>query len=236
MTTTEILKDIPMNELPSWFNDDLFNDCIKSDYPTNPNLRSKIITVKLAVPPGENYASTIYRVKIEVNDGIDIKIKSFIVKSLIEWNDETVEEVDVYDKEAFVYTDILPEFEKYYHEIGEKIEFGAKFYKGLGKSKKSYILEDLNERHFFMENRHVGLDLEHSKLFYKKLAKFHSASIIYHERHGEYNPDMFFSIYSEKAGVIMKQITDGMFPHFVEAIQKNEKLCHLVDKVVRINT
>lgn len=228
------LPEIPLEELPSWLNNELFHDCLKRDYPECENLKTQIISVRPAVPPGENYTSIIYRVQVEVNNGRESKIQNLIIKQITKEAKENMKGSDLFKKEAIVYLDLLPQFSKYYNEIGENVEFGPKIYKYLEEPNIVYILEDLNERNYFVMNRKVGLDLDRSIVFYKKLAKFHAASVVHREKHGDYDQEYFTSTLSTKTGETVREMFDGMFKYFVEAIENNENLCHLTDKIVSI--
>lgn len=94
---------------------------------------------------------------------------------------------------------------------------------------QAYVFEDLNSRNYYMQDRHVGFDLQQSKILYKKLAKFYAASVIYHQKHGDYNSQIFFPIYNEKQGVFIKQMIDSMIPYFLEVIENSQKLRHLIE-------
>lgn len=227
-------KEIPLEELPPWFNDQLFTDCLKYEYPDSINLRTNIISVRPAVAPGENYASTIYRVKVEVNDDYKCRLHSFIVKRMINKVEETLNHNDIFGKEVVMYTNILPKFEQIYKSVGENIQFGPKLYKVLEDPEHVLVFDDLNVRNYFVQDRRFGMDIEHAVLYYKKLAQFHAASVVYREKHGEYDSKYFPFVYNEKAGDLIKMVVDGMAQSFVEAIERNEKLCHLTDTIVSI--
>lgn len=232
---SKVLPEIPVEEMPLWCNDQLFYDCLKPEHINCKKLSTKIISVRRAVPPGENYLSIIYRIKVDVNDECGSKIQNFIIKQVLETAADTLKDDDIFTKEALVYNDILPKFVKHYNDIGEKIEFGPKLYKVLDKPDKLYIFEDLNVRNFFVKDRKDGIDLAHLKIFYQKLAKFHAASVVHYEKHGAYDRKFFTSMFTTRSGEAMKQLFDGLFPFFLEAIQNSEKLCHLYDKIVSKN-
>lgn len=230
---SKILEDIPLNKLPEWINNELFRDCLQPEYPLIV-IKVKIISVKPAVAAGENFVSNIYRVKVEVNDGKTQKYFGFILKCIISSAEESLKELNVFAKEVLIYEKLIPEFENLYKEIGENVNFGPKLYKTLLSPDKIFIFEDLNLRNYEVMNRHNGLDLDHCKIFFEKISKFHAASAVYSEKFGYFSKDVFVPIYNERSSM-MRNYLNGIYPYFLETIKENDNLKHLADLVVCIN-
>lgn len=223
-------EDIAADKIPGWLNTQLFYDCLKPDYPSS-DFSIKISSIKPAVGAGENYLSSLYRVKVEVHDGNSKKIVGFIIKCVTD-NEKIKHGFDMFDKELLMYSQVLTGIQNEYKEIGEDIQFGPKLYKYLSSPNRVLILEDLNSINYSVQNRCVGLDLEHSELFYKKLAKFHAASVIYHQKHGDFDEHLFLPLFHDRNKNFIKSILDGLFPYFLDVLRSNENLCYMADKFV----
>lgn len=225
-----ILEDIPSYQIPDWMNEQLFRDCLKSEYPSK-DIIVNIISIKPAVAAGENYASIIYRAKVEIYHDNEQKIHGFILKCVLPFAEESYKEMNFFDKEIEIYGKFLPAFEKLYKEIGEDVQLGPKLYKILPGKCKVLIFEDLCLRNFEVMDRRAGLDFDHCKLYHEKIAKLHAVSAVYRERHGDYDKDLFVPIFHESVKS-MKISLENLYPYFLNSIRENKNLTHLTDKVV----
>lgn len=116
----------PVSAHPSWLNKAFFTNIVRQDYTT-----CKIVgfSVNPANPKGENYASVLYRVKARVeNDKNGLAQRSFIVKVNHDAGQATqlASDLSVFPKEIEMYTEILPQFEKYFAAIGEPTKVGPR--------------------------------------------------------------------------------------------------------------
>lgn len=112
---------------PAWLTKALFYDIVRKDYTT-----CKIIgfSVNTSSGNGENYASVLYRVNCRVeNDTNGIAQRSFMVKVnyATGFGVEMARVLNVFPKEIEMYKAILPAFEQYYAEVGEKLKIGPKY-------------------------------------------------------------------------------------------------------------
>lgn len=232
----EEFNEIPKNEIPDWLNHELFRDCLKLEFPSE-DVQVKVISVKPAVAAGENYVAKIYRIRVEVIDGVESVIKGFIIKHVLENSNPDLEAImkdfGVFNKEAEMYSKILPGFVNEYKKIGENVNFGPKLYKTLRNDANALIFEDLNMRNYFVGERMKGLDLDHCKIFYKKLAKFHAASAVYRVNNGPYDTKLFYSPFNPKLRKFNDDFFATLFPHFLNMLQRNDVLKHLANKIVR---
>lgn len=122
-------------DCPSWLTKALFYDIVRKDYTT-----CKIIgfSVNSSSGKGENYASVLYRVSVRVeNDTNGIAQRGFMVKVnyATGFGVEMARILNVFPKEIQMYQAILPAFEKYYAEVGEKLKIGPK-----------YVISEVSER------------------------------------------------------------------------------------------
>lgn len=158
--------------------------------------------VKLATESGDNFASKLYRVTIDVTtaDGSSRKVP-LIVKALptAGLSEEMIQMMNVFPKETEMYTKLLPQFEDLYCEKGVNVCFGPKCLQSSTKPTHLLVLEDLSEKEFRMTNRREGLDRSHVDVVLKKLAQLHAASAVYHEKHGAYSDQLNEGMYAERS-------------------------------------
>jgi hypothetical protein len=96
---------------------------------------------------------------------------------------EDYKKFDVFQRECFMYEDMIPSFEKLWLDKGnEAIEFAPKFLKTEENQFEIIVLEDLKANGYKMMNRKAGLNLNETKLALTKLAKFHAASAVRYQK------------------------------------------------------
>ena len=111
---------------PKWMDRFFFSDILRKEYDL-----FKVITytVEPANKKGENYASMLYRVKMNVeNSATGLETKSFIAK--VAHNTGMSKEMskifNLFPKETEMYDVIIPNFEKMYKDVGEDVTFGPR--------------------------------------------------------------------------------------------------------------
>lgn len=83
-----------------------------------------------------------------------------------------------------MYQSILPKLRAILDDAGHRGEmFAGTMY--VSFSKKAIVFEDLTQRGYQMPLRSNGLDMNHSKILLKKLAKFHATCAVLQERQSE---------------------------------------------------
>lgn len=88
--------------------------------------------------------------------------------------------MNVYEKELEMYQCILPKLRILLDNAGHRGElFAGTMY--VSFSKKAIVFEDLSQKGYKMPVRSNGLDIEHSKILLKKLAKFHATCAVLNE-------------------------------------------------------
>lgn len=145
------------------------------------------LRVVKAVGKGENYASLLLRVGVDFTvEGTDHKPRttSLIVKCfpLGELTQVFIRESGIFERELKMYTSTLPAI----HAILDEA-FPPQHPRFFGTAlhcdrEEVIVLEDLRESGFRMCNRQAGLDLEHSELVLRNLARLHAASVLLHAR------------------------------------------------------
>ncbi|KAM7362730.1 uncharacterized protein ACRADG_013298 [Cochliomyia hominivorax] len=185
----ELIENTGIKDIPDWLNDQLFEDILKRDFP-HYQKTTKFI-VRPAVKTGENFMTIMLRVTIEFEEKSNvIKNKtSYMVKikPAPERLQFMIKEWKIFLKEHTTYSKYITAFEKYYRNVGSNIKLAPRL---LEPSKNIdddvLILEDLRLKGFENFNRHLGLDLEHTKAVLKKLAQFHAASAHHFLKAGPY--------------------------------------------------
>uniref|UniRef100_A0A1L8DYN9 Putative ecdysteroid kinase n=1 Tax=Nyssomyia neivai TaxID=330878 RepID=A0A1L8DYN9_9DIPT len=213
-------EEAPKNAIPKWLNKFFFNDMLRKEFESFRVIR---VSIAPATGKGENYASVMYRVKLQLeNKEKNIVQKSFIVKTIPDLgiHQEMLKQFNVFPKEIEMYSNIIPAFEKMYENAGVKITFGPRCLLAGFEPTDVIVMEDMIEKNFTMANRKVGLDLEHCELLLGKLAKFHAASVVYREKNGPYKDCFKEGIYSEKMKPMFEQFYQASQQLFVDVAAK----------------
>ena len=155
---------------------------------------------KRAVASGDNYLSDVFRVLVnyQTQNAVEKNI-TIIVKYILEIESVVpfIIDYNLFVKEKEIYTNFLPKLSKMFEE-----NFAPKCYHIMEEPSKIFVMEDLKESGFILCDRQKGLDLDHSLLVVKKLAKWHAGSMILIEQEPEMVKNFDF-------GIINKNSTSG---------------------------
>ncbi|XP_013107731.2 uncharacterized protein LOC106087286 [Stomoxys calcitrans] len=165
-----------MTNIPQWIRAELFENFVKEEFPDFHKISA--FKVHSALAPGENYASNMLKVQLDIEmiDGSADKLTFMLkVPNKYEIMQEQWEAWGLFERESQMYNQIVPQFENLYKFYGKDLKFGAKFY-CLPVSDKHIMLEDLTRRGFKSLKRQDGLDMEHCKSVLKRMAQWHAAS------------------------------------------------------------
>lgn len=144
----------------------------------------RLVLVTPATGKNENFVSVVFRAQIKIEfiqsklrESIDVIIKALCVEEKI------FEDFQVFQRERFVYENILEKFEQLWLEgAHEKIKFSPKCFKVEQDPYKIIVLEDMSRENFEVHDRKVGLNFENSLKVLKKLAKFHAAGAVSYQQ------------------------------------------------------
>ncbi|XP_073830039.1 uncharacterized protein [Musca autumnalis] len=136
------------NIVPSWIKPSLFEKVLRN---TIPNFKEiKDFKAFGALPPGENYATTMLKIQIEValNDGTSME-ESLMMKVPLdsELYRKEMSKFKMFSIESFTYNEIVREFEQMYREVGLNIKLSPQSYK-LPIEEEYVLLEDLKKKGF----------------------------------------------------------------------------------------
>ncbi|XP_069676288.1 uncharacterized protein [Periplaneta americana] len=172
--------------IPSWMNNEFLTEILSKEKKKKISVRN--FDAMLAVPKGDNYLSTLYRVTVEYSDSeADICIKNYniIIKSLPagEILQLFLAEMKGFEKEQQIYSVTFPAMYRIMEEKFSKEKFRILSARSLSCNlPNTLVLEDLQRLGYKMANRHKGLDLDHCKIAIRALARMHAASVALYKK------------------------------------------------------
>ncbi|KAE8743048.1 EcKinase 8 [Frankliniella occidentalis] len=170
------------------------------------------IRVRPATGPNENYLSELFRVHAHLGKG---EVRRLIVKAMPTGAAENamVEACGVFAKETLMLKETLPQLERQLaaglsHRPAEHLQIGPQVIAAC--SNGALLMEDLAARGYTNVPRRDGLDLPHSLLTVRLLARMHAASVVVHGRGGRHARDL--EAYGHGwAGPEMRPLFDGLY-------------------------
>ncbi|XP_069701069.1 uncharacterized protein [Periplaneta americana] len=175
------------------------------------------VGVEVSTAKGDNYLSSIQRLKVKVKGG---DVFPLLVKICMEGGEaaDIMKNSIIYKKEKEIYSDILPKI----HALLQKAmpdSFQPLAPKCYYACKAFVVMEDLTALGFKMENRRVGLDLQHCLLVMRTIARFHAASVILNQRYPESIKKFLVSFYHDPGTVsAWSKFFSGMATTLVEEL------------------
>lgn len=163
-------------------NDEFFISIIEEYLGLNrEDFKLRLVLVSPAVGKNENFLSIVYRIKIKYElKNQEKKSVDVIVKVM---SAEGMKEFKIYPREKFMYEKVLRSFEDTWLKCTkEEISFGPKSIKFAEDPFDIMVLEDLKVRKYEMLDRKIGLNMEQTKMFLSKLAKFHAISACHYQK------------------------------------------------------
>nr|CAD7269315.1 unnamed protein product [Timema shepardi] len=136
---------------------------------------------------GDNYLSTMYRVSVKTKDKEEAVSTISLVVKLPPSGAEMMKLIansSAFLTEIKLLSDILPKMFSLLRETSpeEQEEFGAKCFYAKNTMPYVLIMEDLASKGFRMAERQKGLDLRHSIVVMRSLARYHATAIALHKR------------------------------------------------------
>lgn len=191
------------------------------------------LSIKNALPKGENYASVINRVTIDIKDKDGKKHqKSYLLKKENDGQSLAMSKnMQLFRREQEMFEVVIPKFEKLFNEVGESVTFGAKCLKAT-IDPNYVVLEDLKPRGFVNVPRQNGLDLIHSKAVLDKLAQFHAASACVYQKEGPYKPLLTRGIFVEENFEMFEMMNNSFNSIIIDSI-KTWKGCEQYEEKIK---
>ncbi|XP_054285914.1 uncharacterized protein LOC129002261 [Macrosteles quadrilineatus] len=163
-------------EIPEWLNRTFLQKALQRQEEKEPTLTIEDFSVKLAVAAGNNYTSQIFRVNVKYKSEDLHNSPSIIVKS-------PYPHFQKIEQETIMYKQILPKMkEKIKFDLGPTIYYSTQ--------QNVLVLQDLTGSGYVMCNKFTQLDYPHCELVFRRLAKFHAASVALHSENPEIVEDL----------------------------------------------
>ncbi|XP_004537092.1 uncharacterized protein LOC101457774 [Ceratitis capitata] len=212
------------NRNPKWLKAELFEGLLKETIPNYRNV--KHFEVEPGCAAGENYATIMLRVKIDVQlkDGAT-KSVSYMMK--VPPGNEQFKEMmrkhNIFDVEYKMYHEIVPDFNQLYRNVNVDVKFSAKCYDLKTPSEFGVILlEDLRPFGYRNADRLEGLDLVHTKAVLERLAQWHAASATRVEIKGAYSQLLQGGWHSKSRQEAMRNFTMIVKKPFLDSVKTLE--------------
>lgn len=144
----------------------------------------RLVMLQPATGKNDNFVSVVYRakIKIELLESGERQSIDVVIKALLSVMEE-IKKFSVFPRERFMYEDVIESLEKIWLErANEVVKFGPKHVKFETDPYEIIVLDDLKAIGYEMLDKKVGLTLTQTKLALSKLAKFHAASSIRHQK------------------------------------------------------
>nr|XP_016993660.2 uncharacterized protein LOC108055001 [Drosophila takahashii] len=199
--------------LPNWLTEEYLQPRLRTYYKDD-QLKVLKVWSKPATEKGQNYMSTMIRIHVDFqkSDGL-VQKKTYIVKEALAENIPQAAifiEYDVYNREMDMYEFVLPKMKELLEEAGLKGKLTADTIV-VDREHSTMILEDLAQYNYVNADRVKQLDLEHTKLTLKMLAKFHAASVILRQRHPELISKSLFTHFFSRDKKGYTEVYTGVF-------------------------
>ncbi|XP_066990443.1 uncharacterized protein [Macrobrachium rosenbergii] len=173
---------------------------------------------------GDNYSTFVTSIQVTYSSNDEQLQVSYVVKVNPCRKLEGFQSIThtLFEKEANFYKSIVPDLNSVLEEAGiQKLNVPICYHANLDVGQEQVYYEDLRERGFQMVDRKQGLDVAHTSLVLKELAKLHAASRLLQEKSPEeplvekYDPILrdWFS-QGEDANAVLIPILQA---HFIQA-------------------
>lgn len=226
------MKDL---NFPAWIDSEYFREILAKKH-KNTSLKVCDVRIEPCCAAGDGFLSTLLRAHVEFEHNSEQKLETFVLKlsGTCEFANTKigVNGFDVQNKEMLFLELIAPQIEKQLMKIDEHENLIPEVI-AVDRRKETIIFEDLKSKDFQMVDRMTGLDEAHTLLALKKLAKFHAASLIIHQKHPK-----AFELFD--TGMFSRKI-DGFNDAFVsiyeiliEEIEKWDECDEYVEKLKKL--
>ncbi|XP_018355495.1 PREDICTED: uncharacterized protein LOC108756291 [Trachymyrmex septentrionalis] len=202
----------------------------------------KVINIvsKPATSKGDNYTSDMIRITAEYLHNSKIKgTKSIIIKltPVDGIRQKIVTQADLFHREILMMSDTLDKMNKL---LRPEHRLSAKILYGQNENPTLLVIEDLASLGFRMADRSSGLDLDHSLLAFRGLARFHATSVALCEKNPTQKEMYLKANYNHQSPEIKSFLNMGTkaladeIANWPEAKKYSEKVSKLSDHMVQI--
>ncbi|KAH8307632.1 hypothetical protein KR044_006405 [Drosophila immigrans] len=218
----------------TWIKQSQFEEIL---FASEPNF-SKIqrFDISRALKAGENYASVMLRVRIEVElTDNTVKSHSYMMKVPHESDNmqAMLESANFFPVENDAYLNILPKFEALYKAKGLQITFSPRAFKFTEsiklepKLENTVVMYDLGQDGYKNVNRLEGVDFQQTKFVLQKMAQYTAAGAQYFRVFGPYTDRLMQGMLgkeSENSMAVFQKVLEPLQRCFLDNL-KNYKDC-----------
>ncbi|XP_055370839.1 uncharacterized protein LOC129605237 [Condylostylus longicornis] len=199
------------------------------------NAKVKKIEEVLTSGAGENYASDLHRIQVDVEleDKTETTV-SYIYKAMpnSEFGGQMLKAMNIFPREIEIYTKIIPKFEELYKEAGKTVRFSPKCV-FVAPGEEAFLMEDLKPKKFVNAKRQIGLNIDQVKRTLEKLAEYHAASVIVYERDG-YAATYIEGIFKEEIMKPMLEMQKSLMNIYIDCLKQNENVQPYIHKMLKM--
>lgn len=225
---------------PSYFNAEYFEKILQKKY------KNSAVKVKNVIfEPCGGVLSYIFRASVNFHISSNDEVENFVIK-LPSKHEMAIKKVgpgshDVQNKEMNFFEIIAPQLEKVLNKVGVENIFTKVV--AVDREREAIIFEDLVPKRFEMATISIGMDEQQTKITLKKLADFHSASVLVHEKHPKVFDKFEFGMFNRKIdafngahesifGFVVEEVST--WPGYENYAEKLEKLKpNLIENLLR---
>ncbi|XP_062124982.1 uncharacterized protein LOC133838049 [Drosophila sulfurigaster albostrigata] len=204
--------------VPTWIKESHFVEILRETVPSFEKIKS--FHIKPALNPGENYATLMLRVSLDVElSDKSSKSVSYMMKVPHESPEMeqmlAVSNFFVVENEAYI--DLLPKLEKLYKEKGLDIRFAPRAYQFKESVKEeprlanTVLMYDLGQEGYKNVNRLECLNFEQTKVVLKKMAQYHAAGAHYKNLYG-ISERLMYGMFGKNIEVALAMLEAMMVP------------------------
>ncbi|XP_030384120.1 uncharacterized protein LOC115631500 [Scaptodrosophila lebanonensis] len=222
-------------KLPTWLRAEIFEDLLKQQ--VKGYTSTKALRASAGVPPGDNYATIMLRVELDV----ETEDKSNLIKAYMlkiphqsERYREMMKKTNIFDIEQGMYTHVVPELEQLYKDVGLSVKFGASTYE-IPAGEDYVLLEDLRPKGFKNANRLDGLDTVHTKCVLRKLAQWHAAAAVRVDAKGPYEEKYRKGFFNDDNREVLVDMNGNNMKSFLKHIKEYKGLESYVEDFQQIS-
>lgn len=208
------------SNIPSYLSASYFQEILSRNF-KNTSVKVKDIEVEPCGAANDGFLSTLWRVRLNYFINSSDEHESVIVKTSTN-HELAIEKVgangyDVQNKEMSFFEVIAPQVKKALKITGDDDTLIPNVI-SIDRHHDAIVFEDLRTRKFEMADRMGGLDEAHVRLSLKKLAQFHAASLIIHQKHPCAFDSFDIGMFSRKIDVFNEAFL-SIFKFVVEEVE-----------------
>lgn len=208
----------------SWITEEFLQGLI-SQHEKSDQIKVIEKSVTPAVGFGNNYMSMLHRAIVKFcENGNNQKEQHLIIKQFpsSQIGQKFVEELKLFDREIFIYTDILPKMSEIYKRFNNEPFLAPISYPS--PIENVLIMEDLKRKGYKMVNRQEQLPFDHCVEALKSLALLHVLSVVLEKNFPGTLEKITCEFFGEKSRETMEPFMKELFPMMSKLLEEVPEL------------